>query len=46
MDWFASLGSKDIYTLEYRCAFAFISINGQSAREHVAYYTDDQVSID
>ena len=44
--WFADMGSKDVFQLEYRCAFAFIGINGKrQANEKKATKPEDKVTV-
>ena len=49
MDWLTKLGSNEIKSLGYRCAFAFIGVNSsgeKTAHENVAVNQDDHVSIE
>ena len=44
--WFANMGSKEIWNLGYRQGFAFIGISGrEEVNEKRAIQTEDQVSV-
>lgn len=44
--FFETLGSKDIWNLRYRCAFAFVGISGQSdAHERISQHPEDRVCV-